>query len=383
MNNGIITLNITGGDPAYQAQWSNGASGTSLSGLAAGSYTSTVTDANGCVVNSMMQITQPASALSLSISSNNPNCMTGTVGSVLTTLSGGTGPFSYSWSNGSINTSILNLSTGTYTVTVTDVNGCYLTKTTNITDQSSLVILTNGPAEICTGSLITLSVPATSGVQYQWSYNNIPLNGATSNSFTTPAAGTYSVTATSNCGNFNSNSIQVTTRTLQNVTVSNNFIICVGERAQLMASGGTKYSWSPVTGLNNPTIYNPISSPAHTTNYMVTIADDYGCKATANVQVAVMCDTLDVPNGFSPNNDGVNDYFVIDGLSKYPDNTLFIYNRWGNLIYKKQEYDNKWDGKSNVSGIYFSRTLPNGTYYYILDLKNDEKPLNGFVVIRK
>ena len=96
-----------------------------------------------------------------------------------------------------------------------------------------------------------------------------------------------------------------------------------------------------------------------------------------------MCDSLDIPNGFSPNGDGTNDYFVIDGLSKYPENTLFIYNRWGNLVYKKQDYDNKWDGKSNVSGIYFGRTLPNGTYYYILDLKIDDKPLNGFVVIRR
>ena len=135
--------------------------------------------------------------------------------------------------------------------------------------------------------------------------------------------------------------------------------------------------------MSDPTISNPTASPKTTTNYSVTVRDGYGCSATASVQVAVMCDTLDVPNGFSPNSDGTNDYFVIDGISHYPGNILFVYNRWGNLVYKKSDYDNKWDGTSNVSGIYMSRELPNGTYFFILDLNNNTKPINNYVVLRR
>ncbi|MBL7925114.1 MAG: gliding motility-associated C-terminal domain-containing protein, partial [Bacteroidia bacterium] len=67
----------------------------------------------------------------------------------------------------------------------------------------------------------------------------------------------------------------------------------------------------------------------------------------------------------------------------YPGNVIFIYNRWGNLVYKKKDYDNSWDGTTNVKNVMFGKELPNGTYYFILDLNIDQKPINGFVVIRR
>ena len=383
MNNGGISLIISGGDPAYQVLWSTGATTSDINGLVPGIYIATVTDNNGCAITTSVDLQQPIDALTLSATATSSNCLTGLASTINTSTLGGTPPYIYQWSNGNNTATVSQVFNGTFTVTITDNNGCSATKTVTIDNQASLNVTPSGPPEICVGEMITLSAPLFPGVQYQWNYNNIPLNGANANSFSTPAAGTYTLTASNNCGTYTSNPIQVTTRTLQNISVSNNFIICPGEHAQLVAGGGLEYSWSPTIGLNNAEIYNPVASPTVTTNYTVTIKDDIGCKATATVQVAVMCDSLNVPNGFSPNGDGTNDYFVIEGLSKYPENTLFIYNRWGNLVYKKQEYDNKWDGKSNVSGIYLGRTLPNGTYYYILDLKTDDKPLNGFVVIRR
>jgi gliding motility-associated-like protein len=203
------------------------------------------------------------------------------------------------------------------------------------------------------------------------------------NSFVTPVAGTYTLTATTVCGTYTSNPVVVTVRVLNNVSINNSVIVCKGESTQLQAGGGVEYSWSPTLGLNNSTISNPVATPVQTTDYTVTIKDEFGCTATATVTVSVICDTLDIPNGFSPNNDGTNDTFVIDGIDGYPGNVLFIYNRWGNLVYKKKEYANEWDGRSNVNGVIFGEELPNGTYYYILDLNVDQKPFNGFVVIRR
>jgi len=233
------------------------------------------------------------------------------------------------------------------------------------------------------GNSIVLQTDSVPNATLQWYYNGAALQGATSNTFVTPVAGTYTLTATTACGTYTSNPVEITVRTLSNVSINNNVIICTGESTQLQAGGGVEYTWSPVYGLSNTNISNPMASPGKTTEYTVTIKDEFGCTATASVIVTVMCDTLDIPNGFSPNNDGTNDNFVIDGIGEYPGNVLFIYNRWGNLVYKKKEYANEWDGRSNVNGVMFGDELPNGTYYYILDLNIDQKPINGFVVIRR
>lgn len=156
-----------------------------------------------------------------------------------------------------------------------------------------------------------------------------------------------------------------------------------GEQAQLFATGGLWYLWNPGEGLNDSTIANPIAVPKSSTKYTVTVRSAEGCEATSEVMVTVTCDTLFVPTGFSPDGNAVNDTYVIDGLSKYPGNILYIYNRWGNLVYKKRDYDNNWDGTSNVAGVYLGQQLPNGTYYYILDLNDGKKPLQGFLTLKR
>ena len=238
-----------------------------------------------------------------------------------------------------------------------------------------------GPVEICAGTTATLSVPFIPGVQYQWYYESTPLNGATASNFTTPAPGSYSVEATTGCGTFRSDPVQVIVRSIANISISNNVIICLGEKAQLSASGGVSYAWTPEEGLNEVNIANPTASPKQSVEYIVTITDDYGCRATASVTVTVMCDTLDIPSGFSPNNDGVNDHFIVEGIEAYGDNSLFIYNRWGNLIFETTDKDINWDGKNQFS----KGECPDGVYYYtcIVNFYRlngiESKKLNGYI----
>ncbi|NMH86423.1 T9SS type B sorting domain-containing protein, partial [Flavivirga algicola] len=93
---------------------------------------------------------------------------------------------------------------------------------------------------------------------------------------------------------------------------------------------------------------------------------------------------LIVLNEFSPNGDGVNDYLVINCIENYPNNRLEIYNRWGNIVYKKQGYDNEFDGISNGrSTINGTEKLPVGTYYYVLDLGDGSKPKVGWLYINR
>ncbi|MEM8908890.1 MAG: gliding motility-associated C-terminal domain-containing protein, partial [Bacteroidota bacterium] len=85
----------------------------------------------------------------------------------------------------------------------------------------------------------------------------------------------------------------------------------------------------------------------------------FGCDSTT-VSVYVFCNTINVMNGFSPNGDNRNDFFVIQGLEAFPDNVLRVYNRWGNLIYRMDGYDNSWNGR------WEGKDLPDGTYFYVL-----------------
>lgn len=93
-----------------------------------------------------------------------------------------------------------------------------------------------------------------------------------------------------------------------------------------------------------------------------------------------------IPTGISPNADGINDFFEIEGIENYPNNKLEIYNRWGNKVYEEAPYKNNWNGNvKNASGyIYGNGLLPDGTYFYLLDFGiPNAKKSNGFVVVKK
>jgi gliding motility-associated-like protein len=88
-----------------------------------------------------------------------------------------------------------------------------------------------------------------------------------------------------------------------------------------------------------------------------------------------------VPEGFSPNGDGVNDRFVIKGIKDFPNSKLIIFNRWGSKIFEAIGYQNDWDGRADNSMTVGSEIVPEGTYYYVIDLANGEKAIKGFIYI--
>ncbi|NVO01217.1 MAG: gliding motility-associated C-terminal domain-containing protein, partial [Bacteroidetes bacterium] len=104
---------------------------------------------------------------------------------------------------------------------------------------------------------------------------------------------------------------------------------------------------------------------------------------TALVTIVIEANPLSIPDGFSPDGNGINENFVIQGLESYPESDLQIYNRWGNLVFDKAPYDNSWNGTSNVGGVLFGANLPEGTYFYILNLNNGEKPKSGYVILKR
>jgi len=138
------------------------------------------------------------------------------------------------------------------------------------------------------------------------------------------------------------------------------------------------YEWKPSTALNSATIKDPVASPTSTTTYTLVITDDHNCEASGSMTVVVSGRSkILVPNVFSPNGDGINDTWVITNLSVYPGATVDVFNRYGQPVYHSENSSKAWDGTYN------GNPLPVGAYYYIIDLKNNEKKTTGSVTLIK
>lgn len=153
-----------------------------------------------------------------------------------------------------------------------------------------------------------------------------------------------------------------------------------GDSIQLYATGGSQYLWSPIDFMDDPTLTNPTVWPDVTTTYSVQITDINGCTDTASLIITVLPNITDivVPNLITPNGDGFNEVFFIPNIDTYPENELVIFNSYGQVIYQASPYDNSWDATFGGS------VVPDGTYYYILDLKVPDfvpDPLQGTLTI--
>jgi gliding motility-associated-like protein len=279
---GSITANPAGGQGPYSYLWSNGQTSQTISNLIAGTYTVLVTDNLGCTINGSATITQPAAPILLQETHVNVLCFGNNTGSINLTVSGGTSPYSYQWSNGSTNQDINNLIAGTYNVTVTDANGCTAVLSVNVT-QPALPLSVGYTVSnvscfgLADGAIDVTPLGGTGPFTYFWT------TGQTSEDLNNVPPGTYivAITDANNC--VAAAQIVVTQPSAPlSGTITQNPISCYGYNdGQLTAnaSGGTapyNYLWSP-TGQTGS-----IASLLGPGNYIVTITDANGCTAVTN-----------------------------------------------------------------------------------------------------
>jgi hypothetical protein len=170
-NTGSINLTVSGGIAPYTYLWNNGSTTKNRANLIAGTYKVTVTDANGCTKNKIIKILQPT-VIVITPTITNVSCNNGTDGLISLTITGGTAPYTYSWNDGSTIQNKTNLSVGTYTVTVTDANGCAKSKLIKILQPSALIIAHTATNVSCyngTNGLINLTTTGgTAPYTYFW-----------------------------------------------------------------------------------------------------------------------------------------------------------------------------------------------------------------------
>ena len=186
---GSATANVLGGAAPLTYVWSNGATTPTVSNLPAGTYTVTITDANGCTINQTVTITQASALNPLTFSTNNL-CAGENNGSIDLSVAGGTLPYTYSWSNGSTSEDISNLAAGVYTVTVNDGAGCTASTNVNITQPAAVSITTSSTDEIM--GMDGTATATVSGGTPNYTYYWMP-GGQTTASIGGLAAGIYTV----------------------------------------------------------------------------------------------------------------------------------------------------------------------------------------------
>ncbi|MEZ4722237.1 MAG: HYR domain-containing protein [Flavobacteriales bacterium] len=288
-NDGSLTANPTSGSSPYSYAWSNSGSSASITGITAGTYSVTVTDNDGCTVVDSNSVTEPSVLVASAGLNNNVSCNSGSDGSISATATGGTGSYTYSWSNGGTSSTQTGLTAGTYSVTITDANGCTDSASINVSEPALLVALAslnnnvscNGLSD---GAITATASGGTTSYTYSWS------NGATTSSNSGLVAGTYSVTITDANGCTDSASMTVTEPNVLVATASldsnANCYASADGGVSASAIGGTTaytYSWS-----NSVTTSINANIPSGT--YSVTITDANGCTDSASAVVGVFDD---------------------------------------------------------------------------------------------
>jgi gliding motility-associated-like protein len=313
------------------------------------------TSSRGCIdtviksleIPTLMRITQQNTQIT--------RCAGECNGSSTAVVQNGQAPFIYSWNDPLLQTTALadSLCPGTYIVVVTDQRGCIARDTVSIGQPTPLILQTTTSPDycdtICGGTATASATGGNGGYSYLW---NDPA-AQTSPSASGLCPGSYTVTISDQRG-----CTAIVTAVVGykdsipalEVTTTDNTLY-QGQSTQLNSTpvyAGGSYAWTPVTGLNNPQLPEPVATPLETTTYTAIYTDNNGCIVTDSIVIEVrqvLCEEPEIflPTGFSPNGDQKNDILFVRGNS-IERIYLAIYDRWGELVFESNSKDKGWDG---------------------------------------
>ncbi len=372
-NTGAIHgLQIVGGINPTISWAPNGQTTLSIGGLSAGNYTITVTDDQNCSVQATFTV-PTTSGLAVNTNNaviSNDNCAVGSGSITGVTVTGGTAPYSYSWNSSPAQNTLnaANLTTGNYTLTVTDNSGCVVTSNAlfvgvvppPVIDITNMVV-TNASCVGNNGAINGIQVTGNGPFVYSWTGS--PL---TSLNLSNLNAGMYILGVTDANGCTTSGAIVTVGMdggpnadfSISNPNASPGEVI----NFENTSSGGPflNYSWSVsgvgVIGTGSSATY---SSTVEATYYMTLVVETVdGCIDSIKKPFEILGE-LKIPNIVTANGDHTNDEFYITNLK--PNSKLIIQNRWGNLVFESDNYKNDWGG-IDISGA----KLDDGVYFYQL-----------------
>ncbi len=326
--NGAVTVVLNGGEAPFTYSWSNGGTSATIAGLAAGTYTATILDANLCSTQSTATVTEPQPYSPWDVQVSNPVCPNDPSGSANVSITGSTAPYAYLWSNGATGSTLANVNAGTYTVQVTDANGCTSTSAVNIVSTDTeipSVSAQNASVSLDNSGNTTVTLAAISA---QFADNcGVASTVISPNVFNCTQLGEQVVTliVTDHSGLSNATTVTVTVVDLQTPTVicPNDIKVCAYENF---------VQYPPATAQDNCSVFNgqwqqttglpsPAEFPTGTTVQTFTYTDASGnigtCAFSVTVSSAVSFDNVLVTNDINGLGTGAIDISFTGGVAPY------------------------------------------------------------------
>jgi gliding motility-associated-like protein len=396
---GILNLSAINGLSPYQFNWSNGAqsgsgsipnSGNSVQipGLAAGTYTVTITGANGLTSTISAEVSSPAlltaqATAALVFGQYALSCNGATDASIQASATGGSPQYQYTWNVSAEDSAMLTgVGAGTYSVTVTDARQC---------TASSSVTIENPPAlrfellldEVACGENFTtaLITPLNGSEPFSVNLDGLPVSGGLMPSI---SAGNHLLEIQDANGCTADTMLLVDLPAVPLITLPSEVSVSPGEtvvlEAQTNLSSWQSLVWTPTPDTTCTQCLLQVWIPENSGQYVVVITDDAGCSASASVRVLVKNQVdIYVPNVFSPNGDGLNDFWTVQtGVQGLSLHSLYIFDRWGDQLYGLEEPIpvNEWSG---WDGSFRGDPVNPGVFVYFLEVQLP----NGEIVLKK
>jgi len=298
LNNGMAVAVASGGTPQYTFSWNSMPVQTNDTAfnLTQGAYKAVVTDAHGCKDSATVSIVNPAVVLAL-VGTNKSICSGNNTSIGATpTAAGGTPPYKYKWTpstflnNDTLANPVATPTTNvTYTLKVTDKNGCTASAGMHITISQPPSVMVSQGDTICVGKTANLTANATGAISYNWTPAQTLINPNTANPIASPTATTTYIVTVQFSGNcYNTGTIKIVVNNLPQITTSGNQTICAGDSLLLSANNGVTYAWQPDSMLYNSTVSNPQTYPlTHDISFIVIVTDAHSCSNSDTVDITV------------------------------------------------------------------------------------------------
>jgi gliding motility-associated-like protein len=376
-SDGIIQASSPGAASPATIIWSNGSTTPTNSGLSAGNYFVSVNDAYGCAGSAFINIANPQQ-ISMSASISHVKCNANSDGNIILNASGGAPPYTAMWNNSATGFELVNIAAGIYTVTLSDNNDCSLTNTYTVNQPETLVLITDTQNPSCYGINDGFIKLTTNGGTPPFTFyinNGIETENAQYNLAAEPGFYTVGVEDGNSCTDTKSLSISSPEAIIASYDYSNPS--CIGNNdgfIEFTVLGGTQpytYYW------NENLIDLPLIPALIHGEYSISITDANNCSIDLGVVVLddTDIDCIKIPNAFTPNDDGVNDSWIIENIEIFPGAYLQVFNRWGQEIWAAKSTEEAWNGKFNDNSV------PAGSYIYVINLHNGSEAHVGLVTV--
>lgn len=389
--NGSAILAASNGTPPYTYSWNTTPVQTTsnLQNVVGGKYTVTVTDSKNCKDTAIITITSSPPVVAAITNTVPANC--GFMnGSLSVTTSSGSAPFSYIWntSPAQYTPTANGIPAGTYSVIISDQLGCSTMLNGLVPELPGPDAISTSVPELCSNGKGTASVFAAGGYvppqtySYVWSTNPPQYNPTAVNL----TAGTYTCTVSDGgCSAVKTIMVSNIEGPKANFLANPHILTIYDDPVQFTdQSTGAIVNWYWTMGdessKTNLTEFEHPYPNVGTYPVMLVVTDTNGCRDTAN-DVIIVKDifTIYIPNAFTPNDDGKNEFFFPKGINWDPDYfEMYIFDRWGNIMFKSFDQNNmKWDGTLNNDKDEDHQFID--VYVYLIRVKEIDGPKHQFI----